>query len=96
MNRRPVVVVKTRGLFRRTPEQILIDQEEGDLRLGAARAERACPEEVALIAALETFAAAVGWPTARTWLAARSHEKPDAAKRVNLAVADRSFRRRVA
>lgn len=71
---RPLVIERKSQGFRRTPEAILIGDEEARDRIDAARAERIIPEEVALRTALDRFAAVVGWPEARGWLAARAHE----------------------
>ena len=72
--RRPFVIERRPSGYRRTPEAILIAEEEARDRIEAIREERACPEEIALRDALKAFARVVGWPTAKTWLAARAHE----------------------
>lgn len=74
MTRRRPIVEKRRGLFRKTPEALLIEAEDGDAYAATLR----LPEEVALRSALNAFAAVVGWPDARNWCAARAHEKPTA------------------
>ena len=74
MKKRPIVIERRPSGYRRTPEAILISDEEAAERITALREERACPEEVALRSALNAFAAVVGWPTAKGWLAARAHE----------------------
>lgn len=74
--RRPIVEVRKRGLFRRNPEEILISEEGRAEHLATVRTAELIPEEQALRSALAQFAAVVGWPEARCWLAARAHEAP--------------------
>ena len=93
MSKRPIVIHRRESGFRRNPEAILIADEEAAERISALREDRACPEEVALRSALNAFAAVVGWPTAKGWLAARAHEgagKPANTSRARVA-AERAF-----
>jgi len=93
MSKRPIVIHRRDSGFRRNPEAILIADEEAAERISALREERACPEEVALRSALAAYAAVVGWPTAKGWLAARAHEgsgKPATTSRARVA-AERAF-----
>jgi len=84
------IVEKRRGLFRKTPEALLIEAEDGDAYAATLR----LPEEVALRSALAAFAAVVGWPEARCWCAARAHEKPKGAVKPALAAGHALFERR--
>jgi len=72
--RRPFVIERRPSGYRRTPEAILIADEEAQERISEFRAERVIPEEIALRSALTAYAAVVGWPEARCWLAAKAHE----------------------
>lgn len=93
MSKRPIVIHRRASGFRRNPEAILIADEGAAERISAMREERACPEEVALRSALNAFAAVVGWPTAKGWLAARAHEgsgRPATTSRARVA-AERAF-----
>ncbi len=72
--KRPFTIERRPSGYRRTPEAILIADEEAQERISEFRAERVIPEEIALRDALKAFARVVGWPTAKTWLAARAHE----------------------
>lgn len=76
--KRPIVVRLT-GAHRKSPERLLIEAEDAAERIAAHRVARVTPEEEDLRAALVRFAAVVGWPTARSWLAARAHEPTPAA-----------------
>jgi len=72
--KRPFTIERRPSGYRRTPEAILIADEEAQERISEFRAERVIPEEIALRSALTAYAAVVGWPEARCWLAAKAHE----------------------
>lgn len=72
--KRPFTIERRPSGYRRTPEAILIADEKAQERISEFRAERVIPEEIALRSALTAYAAVVGWPEARCWLAAKAHE----------------------
>lgn len=82
-----------RGLYRKTPERILIDEEDGRAYATDARAGRLCPEREALITAIAAYAAVVGWPDAKSFLAARAHFDPTTLKRRDPSAAAALFAR---
>jgi hypothetical protein len=95
--RRPIVETRQRSTgFRRTPEQILIDCEDGDGLAAEARAERheRDRDRQELTEAFVRYARRHGWAEAKGWAAARAFYDPMAAKGSDpRAAAERAFKK---